>query len=155
MRCGKHKTYVFVIFLIGLLATSCGNSPMPFDKQKWMASEEIDGIGYIVDNSRYRMMLWLEKNYSFCGKHLDEIMDMFGEAYGESTPGGRRREILREKKLVMVTKQHNPNFIMGIDPWIDTDWIELHFRPSGYVTKAVVIHSKNGQVSERVICVEQ
>ena len=113
---------------------------MEFDREKWLASY---GEFYVEGNTRYRMMLWLGDNYEFCGKPLDEILDTFIGMDSDSFGRERYREwIVENKQLTLETKHHDPNFIIGIDLWILTGWIDLYLDDDLRVSKAVAVYRK-------------
>ena len=143
---------VMLSILISVSMIACDDRPTPFDKEKWVASyDEL----IVEGDDRYKMMIWLERNYIFCGKTLDEILDTFFEVdylgrYEHNLP----EKIIKNKRLDLIVKQYNPNFIMGIDPWINTDWIELYFDDNLRVSKAAIVHFdlNSKKRSERIIC---
>lgn len=140
---------LFALLLSVVMLNACSNSPMPFSKNKWLTNE--GGEHYLVNKDRYRMMLWLEKNYTFCGKHLDEIMEEFGIEHGEIIPGSRRKEIIKYKKLEMVTRQRKAKKL--IDPPFATDWIKLYFNDELYVSRATFVNAdREKEYTERIIC---
>ena len=122
-----------VIFTVVLFSLSGCEKPMPFNKDTWLRSE----AEYVTDNNRYKMTLWLEKNYSFCGKKTTEIVEKFFDNNGSTRAW---KSINEHKRLRLVLKQKDPNFLIGIDPWINTDWIELYFDENEQVSKAYLVH---------------
>ena len=160
----KSIIKIVTFFLLGVICSfvSCNKSAQ-FNKDKWVKCGGFDGRYFITDDhfvkgsERYKMALWLEKNYNFCDKSLNEILDKFYivpehfELLGDSLAFER---IKKEKKLRVITKQHNPNFIIGIDPWIDTNWIEIYFDDKYMVSKVYFVryNHKTKQKTERKIC---
>jgi hypothetical protein len=148
--------------LLGIVVVSC-NRPIPFNKEKWMQEGGFNGRHFINDdllvrgNTRYRMALWLEKNYNFCDKSLDEILDKFYivpeyfELLGDSLAFERLKN---DKELRVIKRRHNPNFIIGIDPWIDINWIEIYFDEYFMVSRVYYVHRnhRTGERTERRIC---
>jgi len=139
------------------------NKPIPFDKDKWVECGGFDGRYFVGDdifvkgNTRYKMSLWLEKEYNFCNKSLNDILEKFyiipehfmkyDSLYFE--------QIKNDKVLNVITKQYNPNFIFGIDSWINTNWIEILFDDSYMVSKVYYVHYDRATMQEtkREICV--
>jgi len=150
-----------VLILLGVVFASC-NRPMPFDKERWTRSRGFQGRHFIQNDlfvsgsARYRMALWLEKNYNFCDKSLNEILDKFFiashfEFSGDSLALER---VKSEKKLRIIKRQHDPNLIFGIDPWIDINWIEIYFDEDFKVSRVYYVkyNRRTGQTSRRKIC---
>jgi hypothetical protein len=146
------------ILLGMLILVSCNR--IPFDKDTWIKCKGIEGSDfitddYIVGNTRYKMALWLEINYNFYDKSLNEILDKFYKIPENFTSFDSLalERIRNNKKLEIVTKQYDPNFLIGIDPWIDTDWIEIHFDENYTVSEVYYIHInyKTKQRTERKI----
>jgi len=160
----KIFTKYAIPILLGITFTlvSCSR-PIPFNKEEWMKQGGFHGRHFINNdifvkgNTRYRMALWLEENYNFCKKSLNEILDKFYivpeyfELLGDSLAFERLKN---DKKLRVVKRQHNPNFIFGIDPWIDINWIEIYFDKNFVVSKVYYVHynHRTGQRTERRIC---
>ena len=143
------RKYIGLFILLGVICSiiSC-DRPMPFDKDKWLECGGFDGRFFINDdhfvdgNIRYRMSLWLEKNYNFCGKSLNEIMDKFyitPEYFEYYVDSLAFEDVKNNKILNVIIKQYDPNFL-GIDPWIDTDWIEIYFDENYMVSKVYYVH---------------
>jgi hypothetical protein len=127
---------------------------MPFDKDKWVECGQYDTrVLYVEGNTRYRMALWLEKNYNFCDKSLSEIWEKF-EPFLKQDSLAALEIAQKHKKITIVTKQYNPNFLIGIDPWFDTDWIEIFFDENYMVSKVYYVHynRKTKHQTERKIC---
>lgn len=146
--------------LLGILILVSCNRPTPFDKDTWIKCEGFEGRNflrddYIAGNTRYKMALWLEENYNFYDKSLNEILDKFYRIPENFTSFDslKLEQIRNDKKLKIVTKQYDPNFLIGIDPWLDTDWIEIHFDENYIVSKVFYIHTdyKTKQRTERKI----
>jgi len=157
----KNRKHILLILLgITSIFVSC-NRPIPFNKEKWMRCGGWEGDYFISDdyfvsgNTRYRMALWLEKNYNFCDKSFDEILDKFYITPAILVPGQARafEQVKNDKILKITKKQYNPNFL-GIDPMINTDWIEIHFDESFMVSKVYYVHQnpKTKERTERKIC---
>ena len=153
---------MFILLWIVCTVISC-DRPMPFDKDKWLECGGFDGRFFInddlfvEDNIRYRMSLWLEKNYNFCDKSLNEIMNKFyitPEYFEYYVDSLAFEEVKNDKILNVIIKQYNPNFIIGIDPWIDTDWIEIYFDTNHMVSKVYYFHYdyKTKEETKREIC---
>ena len=143
MRDIKIGLFIVVIFSL----SGCKEKPMPFNKDIWLKSE----AEYITDNNRYKMTLWLEKNYSFCGKKTTEIYEKF---FDNNDSIRVWKKINEDKQLRIIIKQKDPNFLIGIDPWIDTDWIELYFDKNGQVSKVNLVNfnPKTKRKKEKKLC---
>jgi len=127
---------------------------MPFDKDEWAKSGQYDArVLYVEGNTRYRMALWLEKNYNFCDKSLSEIWENF-EPFLKRDSLAALETAKKHRKITIVTKQHNPNFLIGIDPWFNTDWFEIFFDENYMVSKVYYVHynRETKQQTERKIC---
>jgi hypothetical protein len=157
----KEKNLILTLLGITCILVSC-NKPIPFNKDKWVKCGGFDGRYFIGDdhfvegNTRYKMALWLEENYNFCDKSLNEILEKFyiiPEPF-EKYDSLYLEKVKTDKKLKVITKQYNPNFKMGIDPWIDTDWIEIYFDGNYMASKVYYVHYeyKTKQKTERNIC---
>ena len=145
---GTKKHIMFILLGIICSFISC-NKPIPFNKEKWKKHISFEGHE-VYGNTRYRMALWMEKNYAFCDKSLYEICE---ELKFTDWPFGI--ELIKEaKKTTIVTKQYNPNFMTGIDPNINTDWIEIFFDEDYMVSKVYYVHynRKTREKTERKIC---
>ena len=141
------KLFVLLWTICTIISCDNSNKPMPFDKDKWTISGgDIDRNIFIEGNTRYRMSLWLEENYNFCDKSLDDILKKVCTLDSFAL---EEIEILR-----IITKQYNPNFIIGIDPWINTDWIEIYFDTNHMVSKVYYFHYdyKTKEETKREIC---
>jgi hypothetical protein len=148
---------IFFIFSCGIII----NNPLPFDKDEWIKCGGFDGKNYISDdlfvsgNTRYRMSLWLENNYNFYDKSLDEIIkkfyivpDNFSDYQNKDLD-----QVKNNKILNIIVKQYNPNFIIGIDDWINIDWIEVFFDGDYIVSNVYYINfnPKTQQKTKRLI----
>jgi hypothetical protein len=155
----KYMTFV----LLGVICSfvSC-NKSTPFNKDEWVKCGGFHGRYFIADdhfvkgNTRYKMALWIEKNYNFYDKSLDEILEKFFiiPEHFEDYDSLALEQVKNDKKLRIVIKQYDPNFIIGIDPWIDTDWIEIYFDENYMVSKVYYVHynQRTKQKTERKIC---
>ena len=149
-----------IIVLLGAICifASCNNNrPMQFDKERWTQSGGWQGCYFIGDdyfvrgNTRYRMALWLEENYSFENKSLNDVLEKF---FIIPTSGDRcyplsfqhLERVKNERVLRIVTKQYviyaRLLFIAvgGPDPPINTDWLEFHFDENLIVSKVYNVH---------------
>ena len=156
-----HIKYFGLLVLLSAICTiiSC-DRPIPFDKDKWVECGTFDGrcfIGtddIIKDNTRYRMSLWLEENYNFCDKSLDDILENF---YQKPEPlewadSLRLVELLTNKILKITVKRYGPNW--NTDELTITDWIEVHFDENYMVSKVYYVHYdyKTEKKTKREIC---
>jgi len=135
------------------------NRPIPFDKERWTQSGGFQGRHFIQDdlfvrgNTRYRMALWLERNYSFCDKSLSEILDKF---YIEPECNPRivvwdLEQVKNDRKLRVIKRQRNS---WSIDPWIDINWIEIYFDENFMVSRVYYAeyNRRTGSTTRRKIC---
>ncbi|MCL1867598.1 MAG: hypothetical protein FWF72_01430 [Paludibacter sp.] len=158
---GKSRKYITFI-LLGIICSfvSC-NKSTPFDKDKWVKCGGFDGRYFIADdgfvkgNTRYKMALWLEKNYNFYDKSLNEILEKFYiiPEHFERYDSLAFEQVKNDKKIRIVTKQRNPNFIIGINTWIDIDWIEIYFDENYMALNVCYVHynHKTNHKTERKI----
>ena len=144
---------LFILLWIVCTVISCDNSnkPMPFDKDKWLecGGSDVERNIFIEGNTRYRMSLWLEENYNFCDKSSEDILEKLCKCDSLTFEEAKHSEAFK-----IPTKQYNPNFIFGIDPWIDTDWIGISFDTNRMVSKVYYFHYdyKTKEVTKREIC---
>ena len=157
----KIFTKYVALALLGITFTlvSC-DRPMPFDKERWTQSGGFQGRHFIQDdifvrgNTRYRMALWLEKNYNFCDKSLNEILDKFfipSEGFFWHGDSLALEWVKNNKKLRVIKRQRNS---WSFDPWIDINWIEIYFDDNFMISRVYYIHRNHraGQRTERRIC---
>jgi len=153
------KIGIFAIII--LLGTFCiyfiFYRPIPFDKERWTQSGGWEGCYFIGDdhfvrgNTRYRMALWLEENYSFENKSLNDVLEKF---FIIPTPNDRcyqvnsrcLERVKNEKVLRIVTKQRADGWI---NPPINTDWLEFHFDENLIISKVYNVHTDRRTERER------
>ena len=155
----KFRKYMMLILLGATLFFASCNRPIPFEKEGWIRSGGFDGRHFIPDdlfvtgNTRYRMALWLEKNYDFCNKSLNEILNKFYIVPEYFLLGDSRTlEQVKNDKVLRVVKRQRKSF--WIEPWIDIKWIEIYFDDNFMVSRVYYVHRnhRTGERTERRIC---
>jgi len=143
----KIAKFTIIIISLGTICffASCNNNrPIPFDKERWTTSGSncINCYPVVRRSTRYRMALWLEKNYSFTDKSLNDVLEKFFIPNDFNSDDFRALEsIKRGRVLSVVTRQfldHN-NFVY------DTDWLQFHFDENFTVSKVYSVHQEVGR----------
>ena len=159
----NYRKYILLLLTgITYILISC-NNPIPFDKEKWVKCGGFDGRYFINDDyyvetdTRYRMALWLERNYNFYDKSLNEILDKFyiiPEHFEYSADSLALEEVKNDRKLKVIMKQYDPDYLFGIENCVDTDWIEIYFNENYMVSTVYYVHYeyKTKKRTERKIC---
>jgi hypothetical protein len=156
-----RKFGVFAIII--LLGVSCifvlynNNRPVRFNKERWTQSGGWEGCYFIGDDhfvrgrTRYRIALWLERNYSFTDKSLNDILEKF---FVIPTPGdrcyradSRNLERMKEERLLRITTRQRPDG--WINPPINTNWLEFHFDENFIVSRVYNVHTDRRTERER------
>lgn len=124
-----------ILFICTLLCFSSCNRPLEFDATIWNQTDE---LSISVPKERYRMSLWLVKNFEFANKTPDEINGKLGSnflnvQFGDST------DVKSYKYLI---KQYNPNFIIGIDMLQSSAYLNIEFD-NNVVSKVSISKLKN------------
>ena len=136
-----------IIILLGAICifASCNNNkPMQFDKERWTQSggDPFNGNFFLGDdflvkgNTRYRMALWLEQNYSFDDKSLNDVLEKFF-----IIPDTLMRhhswnlERVKNTKLLKIVTRHLTfaGFENEMPIWVG--WLEFHFDENFIVSK--------------------
>ena len=134
---------------------------MPFDRDKWIECGTFDGqcsvdFDYMIkDNTRYRMSLWLEENYNFCDKSMDDILENFYKIPDtlERANSLRLAELKNNKVLQITVERYGPNW-RDTDELTVTNWIEIYFDENDMVSKVFYVHLnyKTKEKTKREIC---
>jgi hypothetical protein len=106
--------------------------PIEFNEEIWKNNDPI-----FISPERYGMALWLKENYHFCGKSYDEITMKLG-----TRNPAIMDSLTHVFKIRYLIKQHNNNFIIGIDPPSDMAYLVIYFKED-IVIKASIKERKN------------
>ena len=171
----KIRKYTIIILLgVSCIFVSC-NRPIPFEKERWtqwqirlddevladpsvkfwgacvVGSHFLSNPERIRGRSRYRMALWLEKNYDFSNMLLDEVVEKFfvipdSFRWHDSIALAR---VKNEKRLMIVTRHYSrivvrnsyaPLFRRFMFFPTDSDWLEFHFDENLIVSRVYSVH---------------
>ena len=151
-----------IIILLGaiFLFASCNNDrPIPFDRDRWIESgfsfggkNFLTGDGLIRGNTRHRMALWLEKNYSFDDKSLNDVLENFFIIPDNFKHFNREFEAMKTDRVLRIGTRYYRKIV--IDSYrrplpfifipINRGWLEFHFDENLVISKMYNVQRERG-----------